>query len=233
MAAILKRELNAYFSSPIGWVFLGVFFLFSGYFFWYILAYNVADISVIFENMFMFYMFLIPVLTMRLLSEDKRLKTDQLLFTSPVSLTGVILGKFFAAWVVFALALSINVAYALILSVYVTFSWVILLGNLLGALLLGAALIGVGLLISSLTENQLVSAVAAFAVSLILYLLDNFKGSDANAFLYKALDAISLNAHYAPFTKGLVSYANVFFFAGVAAIFVFLTIRLQDRKRWS
>lgn len=233
MAAVFKRELNAYFSSPIGWVFLAVFFVFSGYFFWYILSYAVADISVVFENMFMFYMFLIPLLTMRLMSDDKRLKTDQLLFTAPTSVTSVILGKFLAAWVVFALALSINIIYSLVLSIFVTMNWIILLGNLIGALLLGAALIAVGLFISSLTESQLVAAVATFAVSLILYLLDAFKGTNTSSFLYKVLNAISINAHYTPFTKGILSYANLIFFLSVAAVFILLTVRLQEKKRWS
>lgn len=232
MKAVYKREIGSYFKSPVGWIFLAIFFAFTGYFFWYMLSYGVADISVIFDNMFMALIFLVPILTMKLMSDDKRFKTDQLLFTSPTSIGGVVLGKFFAAFTVLFAALSITVVYGLIISVFVRFGWIILLSNLIGALLLGAALISIGIFISNLTESQLAAASITFGISLTLYLLDMFKGTNSSSIIYRILGAISFGERYAPFVSGVLNYSGMIFFISVAAIFLFLTVRMQERKRW-
>lgn len=115
MLAILKRELSSYFTSPIGYVFLAVFYFFSGMFFYSVLYSNSTDISYVFSGMFTVLLFVVPLLTMRLMSEEKKQKTDQLLLTSPVSLTGLVLGKFLAAVCMYAIALAVTVVYSLIL----------------------------------------------------------------------------------------------------------------------
>lgn len=233
MIAVFKREFGAYFKSPVGWVFLAVYFIFSGYFFWYMLSYNSTDTSFIFDRMFVFSMFFVPVLTMRLMSDEKKLKTDQLLFTSPVSVFGVIMGKFLAAAAVYGMAVCVNVVYMLVMSIYSTPNWTAFLGNFLGALLLGAAFTAVGVFVSSLTESQLISAACTFAVLLLMYLLDSFKGTNTESVLYKMINGVSLNSHYESFTRGLVDYADVVFFISLAAVFIFFTVRLIERKRWS
>ena len=132
MGAIFRREMNAYFTSPIAYVFLAVFNVFAGFFFFnYTIASGSTDMSSVFMNMFTILLFVIPILTMKLLSEEKKQKTDQCLLTSPVSLFGIVLGKYFAALAVFAIGLIRFVLYSVILSIYASVAWSVIIGNIL------------------------------------------------------------------------------------------------------
>ena len=153
MSAILRREFATYFRAPLGYIYLAIFYFFGGQFFSQILYYQMNSIETIFSSLFSILMFTIPLLTMRLMSEDKKLKTDQALLTAPVSLNGIVWGKFLAAFALFGIGIAVTVVYFLILSSMATPQWNIFLGNLLGLILLGAALISIGLFISSLTES--------------------------------------------------------------------------------
>lgn len=145
MLAIFKREFNSYFTSPIGYVFIAMFYFISGiFFFLYNLAAASAELRYVYSMLFTCSALLMPILTMRMLSEDKRQKTDQILLTSPVSLTGLLMGKFLAAFLVYVIAVSITLVYALVLSVFVSFNWAVIVSSYVGILLLGAALIAVG-----------------------------------------------------------------------------------------
>ena len=104
MLAIMRREFKAYFTSPIGYIVVAAFYLMSGIFYSQLVAYGYADMRNLFGSMYTVIMFLIPVLTMRLMSEDKKIKTDQILLTSPVTITGIVLGKYFAALLVYLIA---------------------------------------------------------------------------------------------------------------------------------
>ena len=158
MGAIYRREMNSFFSSSIAYVFLSVFFLFSGYFFLAgTLMSATTDMSEMFSALFLIVLILIPVLTMKLISEEKKQKTDQGLLTAPVSLWGIVLGKYFATLTLYTIGLCITLVYALILSYFGTVMWGIVISNFLAMFLLGAAFIAVGIFISSLTENILVS----------------------------------------------------------------------------
>ncbi|MBQ7083608.1 MAG: ABC transporter permease, partial [Oscillospiraceae bacterium] len=174
MLAIFKREFNSYFTSPIGYVFIAMFYFISGiFFFLYNLAAASAELRYVYSMLFTCSALLMPILTMRMLSEDKRQKTDQILLTSPVSLTGLLMGKFLAAFLVYVIAVSITLVYALVLSVFVSFNWAVIVSSYVGILLLGAALIAVGMFISSLTESQLVAAIVTVVVDLGLLLVDS------------------------------------------------------------
>lgn len=234
MTAITRRELLSYFSSPIGYIFLAVFYFFSGfYFFMMCLLGKSSDLSPVFGSMFTIVLFLIPILTMRLLSEDKKHKTDQALLTSPVSLTGLVLGKFMAAVVMFLLSLGITLLYALIISVYAPPNWSLVFGNFMALLLLGMALISIGMFISSLTENQVIAAVGGFSAALALVLIDAVRGAITNPIIGKMVAGISFFTRYGEFTAGKFDLGNVFFFLSVSAVFIFLTVRVLEKRRWS
>ncbi len=234
MAAIIKRELGSYFTSPIGYIYLAVFYIFAGIFFYANnLSANIADIEYTFQSLFTIVLFVIPLLTMKLLSDEKRQKTDQALLTSPISLGSIVLGKYFAALIMFALGVLITVVYAFVLSMYATVDWMVVLANLLGLLFMGGALISIGLFISSLTESQIVSAIASFALVLLLYLMDTFLSIIPFDWLKNLLSAISFYSHYTNFTYGIVNLVDIVFFVSMAAIFLFLTIRVIDKRRWS
>jgi len=233
MLAIFKREFNSYFTSPIGYVFIAMFYFISGiFFFLYNLAAASAELRYVYSMLFTCSALLMPILTMRMLSEDKRQKTDQILLTSPVSLTGLLMGKFLAAFLVYVIAVSITLVYALVLSVFVSFNWAVIVSSYVGILLLGAALIAVGMFISSLTESQLVAAIVTVVVDLGLLLVDSLASVMPNTTLQNAVLSLSMSDCYGNFTMGILDFADTFFFLSVIALFIFLTGRVLEKRRW-
>ena len=171
MGAIFRREVLSYFTSPIGYIFLAAFYACSAVSFTNnSLSHGTTQLDAIFGELMIILIVLIPILTMRTLSEEKKNRTDQCLLTSPVSLGGIVAGKFFAAFLIYAMGVAITLVYAVIVSAYAEPDWTVIAGNITGLLLLGAAFIAVGMFCSSLTENQVVSAVVSFIVMLALYL---------------------------------------------------------------
>lgn len=236
MLAIFKREFKAYFTTPVGYVILAIYLFFSGLFFANMYSYGYPYISFIFSQMFTIVMFTIPVITMRMMSEDKRQKTDQALLTAPVKLGGIVMGKFFAALAFFLLAFSEIVLFQIILAFKSTPDMASFIGNIIGLVLFGSALIAVGIFISSLTESQTVAAIGSFAVSLLLLLMDSiatfFEGWGWNAAV-KVIEWISFSGRYNTFTEGIIDLSNIVFFISFAGIFLFLTTRVLEKKRYS
>ncbi len=233
MLAVLRREMSNYFTSPIGYIFLAVFYFFSGMFFANVLAYNSTDITNVFSGLFTVLMFIIPLLTMRSMSEEKKQKTDQLLLTSPIKLGSLVIGKFLAAFLIYCIALAITVVYSIILAAFETPEWSVVIGNIFGALLLGAALIAIGVFISALTENQLIAAIGSFAVMMFIMMIDSFATLIPVEFISNILLKISFMTRYTDFVSGILNFANVLFFLSIAVIFNFLTVRVLEKKRWS
>lgn len=234
MIAILRRELNAYFSSPIGYIYLAVFYVFASYFFTIsCLLSGLSELNYTFSSLVTVIMFLIPILTMRLFSEEKKNKTDQALLTAPVSLTGIVLGKFFAALLVFALGLIITLVFGLIITAFTPPNWAQILANFLAMLMLGAALIAIGMFISSLTENQVIAATGGFAAALALLLLDSLSGITSSEWLSKLFSHLSFFNRYDTFTSGIFNFSNILFFLSVCCLFCFFTVRVLDKHRWS
>jgi ABC-2 type transport system permease protein len=234
MTAIIRRELQAYFSSPIAYVFLAVFYVFAGfYFFAGTLLANSTDLSVVFGSLFTIVLFIMPILTMRLFSEDLKHKTDQALLTAPINLTSLVLGKFLAAALVFLMALAITIVYTIIVAVFATPNWAMVWGSFLALLLLGMSLISIGMFISSMTENQVVAAIGAFGVALALILFDTLGSLFSNPTLVAIFDGLSFMKRYSSFTSGIFEFSGVVFFASVSAVFIFLTVRVQEKRRWS
>ncbi len=234
MTAIMRRELQSYFSSPIGYIFLAVFYVFAGfYFFMTCLMGNSTNLSYVFQSMFLIVLFIIPILTMRLLSEDKKYRTDQALLTAPVTLTGLVLGKFLAAVVMYLLSLSITLVYALIIAGFAPPNWPMVFGNFAAILMLGMVFISIGLFISSLTENQVISAIGGFAASLALVMIDSVGGAFKNPIATKLITSLSIFTRYNDFMAGKFDLANVVFFLSVCTVFIFLTVRVLEKRRWS
>ncbi|MBO4524034.1 ABC transporter permease subunit [Ruminococcus sp.] len=239
MLAIYRREMGSFFTSGVAYVFLAVFWLVSGIFFYNtVIAVGNADTSNLFQSMFIIVLFLIPILTMKLLSEEKKNKTDQGLLTAPISLWDIVLGKYFAALTLYIIAESIIFVYAFIINYLGDVIWASLLGNYFAMLFLGAAFIAVGLFISSLTENQMASAVVCLVVLFVIYLSENLVASFENGNLakriaYKAVTNIAFYSRYIEFTRGVFSLPSVLFFVSTAFIFNFLTVKGLEKRRWS
>jgi len=233
MLAILKREFRAYFQSPLGYVFVSAVFFFSGYYFFtYNLYGNTTNMSRLFELLFPVVLFLVPVLTMRLMSEDKRSKTDQMLLTAPISRSGIVLGKYFAAAAVFLIAISATMIQAAVMSFFATPDWPVILGNFIGLLLLGTTLIAICMFLSALTESQVIAAVSGFVVSLFLMLVDALALVVNSSFLQALFRNLSFNDRYTSFTLGILGLPNVVFFFSISILFVFLTVAILDRESW-
>ena len=231
--AVLKRELSAYFSSPIGYIYLAVFYVFSGYFFFGVLYSNTTSLSNVFNGMFTIIMLLIPILTMRLMSEDLKNKTDQALLTAPISLLSLVLGKFLSALIVYCLGVAITLVYAIVIATFAPPDWTVVFGNVLGMLLLGAALIAIGMFISALTENQVIAAVGGFAVGFSLILVNSLASLISTEWLKKFVSGLSFMERYDEFTNGILDISNIFFFISICAVFVFFTVRVFEKRRWS
>lgn len=234
MFAIFKRELKAYFTSPLGYVFLAIFYAFSGLFFYiFSLSVGSTDISSVFLMMFMVLMVFVPLLTMRLLSEDKKQKTDQLILTAPVSLLSIVMGKFLAAYAIFAIGVAVMPVYGFVMSTFATVSWLPIWGNTVGLLLLGGIFVSIGLFISSLTENQMIAAIGGFFINLMILLMNTLKSALPNGFLQDVLSSISVYSRYSEITSGIFSLSSLIFFVSVIFIFLFITVRVLEKRRWA
>ena len=233
MWASIKREISSYFTSAVGWVFLAAFYGFASfYFYMYCLMYQSASMTYVFTSMFTITMFLIPILTMRIWSEEKKQRTDQALFTAPVKLLPITLGKYFAAIIIYAISLACMLVFALILTFFGSPDWPVVLGNLLGLFLLGSSLIAIGMFISALTENQMIAAIGGFVVAIFVSLMDTIASAIPIDFISQIIASASFNAHYTNFTVGILDLSGVIFFLSIIALFVFLTTRIFEKKRW-
>ncbi len=234
MGAIFRREFGAYFTSSIAYIFLAVFWIFSGYFFFAsCLSAATTDMSNMFQSLFLIIIFLIPILTMRLFSEEKKQKTEQGLLTAPVSLGEIVFGKYFAALALYTVALLMPFVYALILSGFGVVEWGMVFANFLALFLLGASFIAVGELISALTENQIAAAVLSFIALMILYMIDVINSFISVSVVNTVLNTLSFYRKYYAITCGLFNVSTIIFYVSVAVVFNYLTIRVFERRRWS
>lgn len=177
MLAIYKKELRTYFTSMIGYVFLAIFLLIIGiYFFVQNLFYRYANFEYTLSSIAFIFVLLVPLLTMRLMAEENKQKTDQLLLTSPLTATSIAMGKLFAVATIFLLAMAVTCFYPLILSLYGTVSFVSAYAGIFGFTLLGLSYLSLGLFISSLTESQVVAAVISYIVFLLTLLMEGIAG---------------------------------------------------------
>ena len=255
MFAIYRKEMRSYFINPIGYVYMGIFLVFSALLCCYTTivagSYNTSSY---FTFLILTFIILIPILTMRLFAEERKLRTEQLLLTAPVTITGMVLGKYLAALTIFVSGVLLScinfiplyviadaeragTEYSLTHIGPVTGQ---IVGSLLALILLGAALIAIGTFISALTENQLSAAVITIGVIAVMVLLNVFNmltdssgqpiiGSYAIRFV---IDWVSVLSRYTNFSAGVFDYAALLYYASLAFVFLFLTVRVYEKRRW-
>ena len=195
---------------------------------------NSADVSTYFTLMLIVSAVMLPLLTMKSFSEERKQKTEQLLMTAPVSITGVVLGKFLAAYVMFASCITLTSLYSLVLIIYSSFKVAILFGSLIAILLVGAVYIAIGIFVSSLTENQLSAAVGTMAILLGFLAIGIVSMMfPATFWLRYVFNFISIFTRFQNFTVGYFDIASTVYYVSIAAIFVYLTIRIYDRRRYN
>ena len=234
MGAIFKREIKNYFTSPIAYIFLSVFYIYTGYYFVQANIYSAsADMTYVFSGVFMLMIILLPLLTMRLMSEDMKQKTDQCLLTAPVSLGGIVAGKFFAALCVYLAGMFIYIPYILVLDkLSGGVDKAIVIGNMAALLMLGASFISIGMFVSSLTENQIVAAIASFIIIMFLYMVDVMASGIKITWVRNIMTGIGFYNRYYEFTNGIINITSIVFFISVIFLFNFFTVRVLEKRRW-
>ncbi len=234
MSAIYKREFMSYFTSPVGYAVLAAFMFFSGIFFYYQCLYTgTTSMSGVFQSMFLIVMFIIPLITMRSFADDRKNKTDQALLTAPVGIPSIVISKFLSALSIFALCLCSFLIEGVALTILAKADWSVIIGNIFGMIILAASFISIGLFISSLTESSIVAAIVSFVVNVLISLLDTISYTAHIDVLTKITDAISFQGRYGNFALGQISLSDVVFFVTVTCLFLFLTDRVVERRRWA
>lgn len=232
MTAIYKRELKSYFITPMGFVFLTIFLFILGTTFVFNNIYsNIADMQAFYSAITPLYLIIFTViLTMRIMTEDKKNRTEVLLLTSPVSAAGIALGKFLAAFTVYAIGVFSTLIFAGFIYLYTTIPFITVVSGILGLLLYGALFISVGLFISSLTDSQVVAAIATFCALFFLYLAESFIQFIPNTLITNILYWLSLSQKYTQMSQGIFSLSHLVYFISLTALFIFLTIRVVEKK---
>ncbi len=231
MWTIAKREIGSYFKSPIAYVLIGLFILLISIFFWPRLQASRGDFITILGDMGFFLIFIVPILTMRALAEDRKNGTEVLLMTSPTSLYKIVVGKFIGAYTVFIVITGISFIYPLIIVIMGGVFTIQLTGGYIGFILLGGAFIAIGILASAVTENQIISAIISFVALLVMWVADTL-ATTVGGIVGVILEWISLISRYQVFTKGILGLAEVVYLLSFTIVILFLTVRIIERRRW-
>lgn len=249
IAAIAGKELRSYFASPVAWVLMGLFAFIFGYFFTVFLemfvrqsmqaqfggggTMNINDrvIRGLLQNASVIVLFMLPMVTMRTYSEEKRSGTIELLLTSPLTDLEIILGKFIGSVGLYAALLVVTLLHIGILFVYGNPEWRPIIAGYLGLLLQGASFVAVGLFISSTTKNQMVAGVATFVVLLLFWIISWFAESTGPA-TSSILSYLSVTEHFDDFGKGVIDTKHVVYYLSFITFSLFLTLKSVDSERW-
>jgi ABC-2 type transport system permease protein len=246
--AIAQKEWRSYFASPIGYVITGLFAVLFGWIFYAYLSFFVRSseqmsmgggvpnvnqqmIAGLLQTTATIILFVMPMITMRTYSEEKRSGTIELLLTSPVSDVQIILGKFFGAMGLYAAMLAVTVLYISILFFLGNPEWKPVIAGYLGLLLMGGCFIAVGLLVSSLTKNQIVAGIATFAVFLFLWVI-NWIGESAGPTGREIVTYVSITDHFTDFARGVIDTKHVVYYLSFITFGLFLTAKSVDSERW-
>ena len=237
MFAIYKKEMRSYFTTPLGYAFLAVFLAVSGFMFAIsTLQSQTSDVSGYFQIMIFGYIVIVPLLTMRSFSEERRTRTEQLLMTAPVSITSMIMAKFLAAFTMFAGTVFVSCLYYLPLFLYsgdTTPNVGKAFGCLIAMLLIGMCFIAVGIFVSTLTESVVTACVGTIAILLVFAAAGMFN-SLIDAYLVRAvLNWISVYSRYVNFTYGIFDIAATVYYLSITAVFLFLSVRIYERRRYA
>ncbi|TMA77997.1 MAG: ABC transporter permease [Deltaproteobacteria bacterium] len=250
---IAGRELKSYFVSPIAYVVLTGFLLLGGWFFFNLLArfnsiltyysmqqnpqvlqrlnLNEFVIAPLLHNLSVVLVILVPVITMRSLAEEKKAGTYELLLTSPLRVSEIVLGKFLGSFVFVAIMVALTGVYPLILFAYGEPETGVVLGGYLGLLLMATSFVAIGLLASSFTENQIIAAVSGIVALLLLYIV-NWPADNAGETIGALLRYLAITEHFAQMVKGVIDSKDLVYFATVIVLALFLTHRSVESVRW-
>jgi len=228
---IYRRELRSYFNSPVAYVVIVVFLAIIGWFFTSnLFLMNVASLRIVFELVPLIFLFFVPAVTMRLLAEEKKSGTLELLTTKPVRDVEIVLGKFLAAWTLLAASLAPTVLYLVSVMAIGKIDMGPVFTGYLGLLLMGAVYIAIGLLASSLTENQIVAFILSFLIVFALFMMDKILIYVPEGFA-STIEFLAIDYHFSNIARGVIDSRNIIYFGSLLGFSLFLaTVSLQRRK---
>lgn len=251
--AIAERELRAYFSSPIAYIVIAVFLMGSGYFFYILITYysflsmqymryqaylpqfTIHDFitrQLMGLETFLLIL-LVPVVTMRLLAEEKKLGTYELLLTSPVRTGEIVAGKYLGSLILYGVILTLTLEFPLTLAIVGTPDLGPTATSYLGLFFIGAAFLSIGLFFSSITESQVIAAVLSFGILFFFFFLVKLTSPSTSQTLKDTLSYLSLSAeHFENFTKGMIDSRDIVFYLSFIIFMLFLTFRVLESERW-
>jgi ABC-2 type transport system permease protein len=193
-----------------------------------------ASYTTYFTMLLYLFIIIIPLLTMKLVSEERKMRTDQLLTTAPVTLSGIVFSKYLAALTMFGGSFIVtSIVYFIPLSMYGNPNAAMYIGCVVGVFLVGSAFISIGIFISSLTENQFISALGTIGTIIFLLLVSSLNNYINNEAIRNFLSGLSVTSRYSYFANGLFAYDALLYFISISAVFLFLTIRVFEKRRWS
>jgi ABC-2 type transport system permease protein len=235
MWAVCSKELQLYFFNPTSYFAIAVYVLLSSIMFYVsfvVYQPSIIDYRLVLGDTMFMLLIVIPLLTMRLMSEEFRQGTDELLLTSPVTATEIVLGKYLASLGLLIVLLLCNMVYPLTMSFFGKLDMTLLALSVLGVFLLGAAMMAIGLFASSLSQHQMVSAVIAFVILLMLWLIDSLASGATGSSLQQWLSPFSLSGRMNNLIKGVLHGPDLLYYITLAALFLILSIQIVERKRW-
>jgi len=234
MIAVFKKEFKSYIETPFGFVYMGIFLLISGIVF---TIYNLigakGDMSGMFSILSNISIMSFPVLTMRLLTEEKRLGTDRVLFTSRLSVSDIIVGKYLAALSLYLLTLVVSFLYVIILYIYGDPNIGAILGSYFGFFVLGAAFTAICMFASSFSDHQVTAAISSFGILFAVVVISSLSSSIKIPVISQILQALAVTEHYEDFTKGIFKLGPIAYYISISVGFLFLTIQVVKSKRYS
>lgn len=232
MYSIFKKEFRSYFTSPIAYVMMGLFVFISSILFYLNLLQQTADYSFNINYMSIILIIIVPILTMKILADERKSGTEVLLITSPTSLTSIVVGKYLAACAVFLIMTGITFIYPIILAVLGEPAMAEIVGAYVGFILLGASFIAFGVFASSITESQIIAAIVGVVSLLFMWLLQGIAPA-LGGIASKILNWFSLFSRTEDFYAGILSLGPIVYYLSFSAVFIFLTIRVIEKRRWS
>jgi len=248
---LFRKELRTYFTSPIFYIVSAVFLALTGYFFINaIVNYSRMGIQLsgsgsavknfnpttvimkpLFNTMGTIFILLTPLITMRLFAEEKRARTMELLMTSPVSISSMVMAKYLAAWTIYSVVILSTFYMPVVINYYSSVAWLQIFTGYLGVLLLGAAMIAVGVFCSSLTDKQIIAAVLTIGILVIFWFIGGVIGSVSER-ITSLMRALSLFAHFDALTDGLLDLRDIIYLLSFTTVSLFITHRIIDMSRW-
>jgi ABC-2 type transport system permease protein len=229
---IFRRELRSYFNSPVAYVVIVVFLAILGWFFTSnLFLMNVASLRIVFELVPLMFLFFVPAITMRLIAEEQKSGTLELLTTKPVRDVEIILGKFLAAWALLAAALVPTLLYLLTVGALGSIDLGPVITGYLGLLLMGGVYVGVGLFASSITENQIVAFIVSFLIILALFLMDKVLMYVPEG-LASTMEFLAIDYHFSNIARGVIDSRNLIYFGSLLGFSLYLATVSLERRKW-